>query len=61
MEVRVRPHHGAEIGRTLSALLTALWVMIGSKLLRYPRRYPRRQRRERRDSSDWETAAGPDR
>lgn len=52
---------GLSVWVGLSALLTALWVMIGSKLLRYPRRYPRRQRRERRDSSDWETAAGPDR
>jgi len=41
----------------LSALLTALWVMIGSKLVRYPRRNPRRLRRERRDSSDWESKA----
>ena len=41
----------------LSALLTAVWIMIGSKLVRYPRRNPRRQRRERRDSSDWESRA----
>jgi hypothetical protein len=41
----------------LSALLAALWVMIGSKLLRYPRRHPRRHRRERRDRSSGERAA----
>ena len=47
---------GLSVWVGLSALLTALWVMIGAKLLRYPRRYPRRHRRERRDNSDWETA-----
>jgi|GEM_PF-6186155 hypothetical protein len=48
---------GLSVWVGLSALLTALWVMIGAKLLRYPRRFPRRHRRERQDNSDWETAA----
>ena len=41
----------------LSAILAALWVMIGSKLLRYPQRHPRRHRRDRRDHSSGERAA----
>ena len=32
MEVRVRPHHGAEIGRTLSALLTATVTSDGTRV-----------------------------
>jgi len=48
---------GISIWVGLAAVLAALWVMIGSKLMRYPRRYPRRHRRERRDDSPWERAA----
>ena len=45
---------GISVWIGLSALLTALWIMIGAKLLRYPRRHPRRHRRERSERPDWE-------
>jgi hypothetical protein len=50
---------GISIWVGLSAIIAALWVMIGSKLMRYPRRHSRRHRRERRDRSPGEPAAWP--
>jgi hypothetical protein len=50
---------GISIWVGLSAILAAVWVLIGSKLMRYPRRHSRRHRRERRDRPPGEPAAWP--